>query len=115
MRYTCADAFGKRKFEGRGEIPTVHGVDAGDREVQLQKLVDQKLQDMQNSRLKITVGGKEVVVKEQVRTIVHAILSAKDFIGSAVSAEPHAALAWAGVLVVLPVRIIISITFLLGS
>jgi len=35
MRYTFADAFGKRKFAGRGEIPTVHGVDAGDRKVQL--------------------------------------------------------------------------------
>lgn len=76
-----------------------------DREVQLQKLVDRKLQAMQNSQLKITVGGKEVVVKDQVGKIVRTILSAKDFIGSAVSAEPHAALAWAGVLVVLPVSI----------
>jgi uncharacterized protein YlzI (FlbEa/FlbD family) len=84
--------------------------------VQLQKLVDQKLQDIQDSRLKITVSGKEIVVKEQVCKVVHAILSAKDFIGSAVSAEPHAALAWAGVLVVLPVSIYRTAGFpLLGA
>jgi len=68
---------------------------------------------MQNRRLKITVGGEEVIVKEQVRKIVYAIISAKKFVGSVVSTEPHAALAWAGVLVVLSVRINISITFLL--
>jgi hypothetical protein len=55
------------------------------------------------------VSGKEVIVKEQVRKVVHAILSAKDYVGSAVIPEPHAALAWAGVLVILPVRIAITI------
>ena len=78
--------------------------------MQLQGLVDRKLQDVQKAQLKITVGGKEVIVKEQVRKVVHAILSAKDFIGSAVIAEPHAALAWAGVLVILPVSIAITVT-----
>lgn len=77
--------------------------------MQLQNLVDRKLQDVQKAQLKITVSGKEVVVREQVRKVVHAILSAKDAIGSAVTAEPHAALAWAGVLVILPVSITITI------
>jgi hypothetical protein len=63
---------------------------------------------MQNSRLKITVGGKEVIVKELVSKIVSVIISTKDFISSAVSAEPHAALAWAGVLVILPVSIYLN-------
>jgi hypothetical protein len=56
---------------------------------------------MQNSRLKITVDGKEVVVKEVVGKIVGVIISA-------VSAEPHAALAWVGVLVILPVSIYLN-------
>ena len=64
---------------------------------------------MQNAQLKIKVGEHEVVVKDQVRKIVHAVLSVKDFIGSAVSADPYAALAWAGVLVILPVRISVEI------
>jgi N-terminal domain of NWD NACHT-NTPase len=73
--------------------------------VQLKKLVDLKLQALQDARLKITVRGKEIVVREQVSKIFHAIISAKDIIGSAISAEPCAALAWAGVLVVLPVSL----------
>lgn len=48
---------------------------------------------MENTRLRVTVGGEEIVVKEQVRKLVHTILSAKDYIGWIVSAEPHAALA----------------------
>lgn len=69
----------------------------------LKNRLDQKLKAMQATQLKITVGGKDVVIKEQVRKVVHAILCAKDYIGVAISAEPHAALAWAGVLFVLPV------------
>jgi hypothetical protein len=78
------------------------------REEQLQQLVNRKLEDMQNSRLKITVAGKEVVVQEMVSKIVCVVISAKSFISSAVSAEPHAALAWAGVLAVLPVSIYLN-------
>lgn len=96
----CTDAFDSQTLAGRGEILSGGGAD---REEKLQMLVDQKLRDIQNARLKVSVGKKEVIVNEQVRKVVYAILSVKDFIGSAVSAEPHAALAWAGVLVILPV------------
>lgn len=71
----------------------------------MHRLLERKLKEVQNARLKITLQGREIVVREQVRKIVQAILSAKDFIGSAVSAEPQAALAWVGVLVILPVSI----------
>ena len=77
--------------------------------MRLQGLVDHRLHDVQNAQLKIKVGECELVVKDQVRKIVHTVLSVKDFIGSAVSADPHAALAWAGVLVILPVRISVEI------
>lgn len=79
-----------------------------DREEQLQQLVNRKLEDMQASRLKITVGGNKVVVQELVGKIASAFISAKSFISSAISAEPHAALAWASVLVVLPVSIYLN-------
>ena len=45
----------------------------------------------------------DIDVGEQVDRIVKGIICAKDFIGSIVSNEPHAAIAWAGVCVMLPV------------
>lgn len=69
----------------------------------LQYLVNHRLRDIQSSQLKLTVGGKEIVVREKIRSAIHAVLSVKDFITTAVSSEPHAALAWAGVLVLLSV------------
>jgi hypothetical protein len=73
------------------------------RQKQLSKLVDRKLQDMEKNRLSVNLAGRDIVVKEQVRKVVYAVLGAKDIIGAAISAEPHAALAWAGVVFVLPV------------
>jgi hypothetical protein len=111
MKHACVDASDNRAFSGRNQISSVGDAGGGDREVQLQKLVDRKLQDIQNAQLKISVNWKEVVVREQIRKVVHTILCAKDFIGPAISVEPHAALVWAGVLVVLPVGISITNTF----
>lgn len=96
------DSSNTRALADRGNIPNGEVLD---REEQLQRLVNRKLEDIETSRLKISVGGKEVVVKELVGKIVSVVISAKSFISSAVSAEPHAALAWAGILVVLPVSI----------
>ena len=76
-----------------------------DRAQRLQKLAKDKLDGIQKAQLKVTVGGKEIVVKDQVRKLVHTILTFKDFIGNAISAEPHAALAWAGVVIILPVSV----------
>jgi len=83
----------------------VHNEKVLDREQRMQQLVNRKLEDMHNSRLKIIVCGKEVIVRDVVGKIVGVIISAKSYISSAVSAEPHAALAWAGILVILPVSI----------
>ncbi|CZR52556.1 uncharacterized protein PAC_02433 [Phialocephala subalpina] len=60
-------------------------------------------QDQAKLHLKIS-KSKEVTIDvgEQVDRIVKGITCAKDFIGSIVSNEPHAALAWAGVCVILP-------------
>ncbi|OJD19429.1 hypothetical protein AJ78_00603 [Emergomyces pasteurianus Ep9510] len=74
-----------------------------DREIQLQKLLNSKLQDIENSQMKISIHGKDVVIRDQVRKVVQSILSVKDYIGTVASTEPHAALAWTGVLILLPV------------
>lgn len=72
-------------------------------ETQLQHLIERRLADIQETRLQITVGGRDVVVKDQARRIIHTVLSFKDAISSAVSSEPHAALAWGGILMLLNV------------
>lgn len=83
----------------------VNDVEGAERQKRLRNIVEQKLQALQDSHLKFKVGRDEVDVREQVRKVVHAILCVKDFIGVAIRAEPHASLAWAGVLIFLPVTI----------
>lgn len=51
----------------------------------------------------MTIKGKEYPVKDQFAKGVQAITAAKDYISFAIAADPHASLAWAGVLLVLPV------------
>ncbi|KAL4893172.1 hypothetical protein BDV59DRAFT_207958 [Aspergillus ambiguus] len=71
---------------------------------------DPRLQTVINSRLekleeghqtKISIGGKEISIKDRARQVIDFIAGLKDFVTTAVSAEPHAALAWAGVLLLL--------------
>ena len=81
------------------------------REERLQNLVKDKLDAMQEARLKVTVGGEEIIVKDQVCKVIRTIISCKDFIGAAISAEPHASLAWAGVLIILPVSTILYFSY----
>ncbi|OJD26863.1 hypothetical protein ACJ73_01743 [Blastomyces percursus] len=45
---------------------------------------------------------RNVVIRDQVRKFVHSILSVKDYIGTVASVEPHAAVAWTGVMIILP-------------
>ena len=49
------------------------------------------------------VAGRKVSIRKATDPILKFVMFAKDFITSAVSAEPHAALAWAGICVFLPV------------
>jgi hypothetical protein len=58
------------------------------RQKKLSELVDRKLQDMEKNRLSVNLAGRDIVVKEQVRKVVYAVLGAKDIIGAAISAGP---------------------------
>lgn len=53
----------------------------------------------------ITVGDEVICIKDNVREAIDYIHKSKDFIRAAVSSEPHGALAWAGVTLLLPVSI----------
>ena len=96
------NAFEKGLLELQGrelQMPT-----DGRNEPDLLLLVKQRLAALESSRLGFEVGGKRVVIREQFARMVHAVISVKDSITTVVSSEPHAALAWAGVLVLLNVR-----------
>ena len=78
------------------------GTGTSKRERAMSALVERKVKVVEDARWKFQLGERTVEMKIQVDRIVKAILFAKDFVSSAVSAEPHAALAWAGVCMLLP-------------
>ncbi|OJJ42671.1 hypothetical protein ASPZODRAFT_169958 [Penicilliopsis zonata CBS 506.65] len=70
---------------------------------QLQDLAQRKLKAVHEGHRKIIVQGKKVVIKDQINRVIRTILASKDFISTLLSSEPHASLAWAGVVLILPV------------
>ncbi|KLJ06195.1 hypothetical protein EMPG_10376 [Blastomyces silverae] len=79
---------------------------------QLQELLRHKLDRIKETRLNIPVYAKKingeivverVVVRDQVCKIIGGLQSVSGFVNVAMSSMPPAALAWAGVLVILPV------------
>ena len=55
-------------------------------------------------QLKIDLGGKSFRIREIGENVINFIWESKGCVASIASAEPHAALAWAGVSQLLPVR-----------
>jgi hypothetical protein len=72
-----------------GAQPSANLAESGDGEVQLQQLAKNKLDAIRNAQLKVTVGGEEIAVKDQVLKVVRTITAFKDFIGKAVSLMPR--------------------------
>jgi N-terminal domain of NWD NACHT-NTPase len=105
---TALGGFGSETSTKSRAIPS----QGRERELQLEKLVDVKRQAVEEARRKLTIGNETYIIKEKVDKIVSAIIFAKDFITAAASLEPHAALAWAGVSVLLPVSLVDSHTIL---
>jgi hypothetical protein len=73
------------------------------REEQMSALVQKKLRIMESKRWRVQLGNKSIEVREQIDKAVRIVLFVRDSVSSTVSADPHAALAWAGVCVLLPV------------
>lgn len=74
------------------------------REEQLRQIVSQKIDEIDLAKWQIKAGNHSIVLRDQFDKAVKVVIATKEFISSAVSSEPHAALAWAGVCVFLPVR-----------
>ncbi|KAF5718821.1 wd40 repeat protein [Fusarium mundagurra] len=70
---------------------------------EIQKLAEKKLEKLPENRTSFFIGGKRIVVRESVQKAIRTITQFKALISGAVSAEPHAALAWACILGVLPI------------
>lgn len=97
-------AYEQSLINAQDDQPESSSNTATERQEDLQHLVQRRLDEIENSRLKVLVGGREIAVRDQARRVVRAVLSVKEMIDVAVSVEPHASLAWAGVLVFLNVR-----------
>ncbi|KAB5522880.1 hypothetical protein GE09DRAFT_1154464 [Coniochaeta sp. 2T2.1] len=69
---------------------------------QIQELAQEKLQKLPEARLSFSIGDKRIVVRDAVRKTISAVTAFKDVISSAISAEPGAGLAWAGIMSILP-------------
>ena len=79
------------------------GDKALDRIQEVQALAQEQLEVWQSEQFRLSFNGKDMLVGELARKVVGVVLSVKDVVSSAISADPHAALAWAGVMVALPV------------
>ncbi len=87
----------------QGTLP-VTSVDWGSRDQrkQVSNLIARKLKLIEESRWRLQLGKKTVEFKAQVDKVVKTVIWAQGFVSSAVSADPHSALAWAGVSLLLP-------------
>jgi hypothetical protein len=74
----------------------------------LTTLAKKKLDSLDESRLTIKLGSRTLKFKDGVDPVVKVLISAKDFVSGAVASEPHAALAWTGVCILLPVCCILK-------
>ena len=66
-------------------------------------IVKQRLESLEKQQLMIHLRGKPIKVREQGEKVIKFILWSNDFISTALSAHPYAALAWSGVSILLPV------------
>ncbi|KAI1376722.1 hypothetical protein F4677DRAFT_459535 [Hypoxylon crocopeplum] len=74
----------------------------GDWQGQVQKLAKERLEANQEGRFSFQIGEKDIIVRDQFQKAMGFIVSTKDLMAAAISSEPHAALAWAGVMFIFP-------------
>ena len=99
---SALSAHGRNESEQQTIQPSQ--LSATDREARLTIVLTDKTNAAISARMKINFWpGKRVAVRDCFDNIVKKIIVAEGFIGQAVSGEPHAALAWAGVSMLLPV------------
>ncbi|PWY70293.1 hypothetical protein BO94DRAFT_628285 [Aspergillus sclerotioniger CBS 115572] len=73
-----------------------------DRQAQVKVVTENKLRELHEKQLVVRFKKRAISISEGMRRVVHRIVCAKDVISVLVANEPHAAIAWAGVLLILP-------------
>jgi hypothetical protein len=78
------------------------------RQEQMKSLVEYKIKKYEDSAWKFKIGSKSIIVRDQTEKFVKTIMFAKSLVDSTVASDPHVALAWTGVCILLPVSILFS-------
>jgi hypothetical protein len=73
------------------------------RKEQMTALVEKKTAEARENAWKLRYGDNEVLLKDLAGPVVSVIQDAEAFVNGAVSANPYASIAWAGVSLLLPV------------
>jgi len=76
------------------------------REDQMKMVLKEKIEEVKKNTWKLKFSGKEVPVKDLIEPVFGIIDWANNYIGNAVSANPYASIAWAGVSLLLPVSLV---------
>lgn len=94
------------KYPGKGaHKDTLQPLASADRARGMQAVLDEQAEKLRHARWGFLMSGRKIEVADMVEKIVDGVLYVKDFVGKVIkeSGEPHAALAWAGVCLLLPV------------
>lgn len=84
--------------------------------LQMNKIVIMRHQQVENDRWKERFTGHELCIKDFVEPVVGVVEWSRDYVGKAIetASSPPASLAWAGVCLILPVRLV-SLPCLFGG
>lgn len=96
--------FEKKLIEDGGLTPrdASAGSEGAERLQLIQRHAVRKLERLPETQLAFSFYEKRIVVRKLVLKAIQVISTFKPIITAAVSAEPHAALAWAGIMTILP-------------
>lgn len=83
---------------GKSNTPVTMG-----RQDDMLRVLNQKLDEIKNSNWKLKLYNREIYAKDLMDPVVSIIDLANEYVSDALSANPYASIAWAGVGLILPV------------
>ncbi|TKA64614.1 hypothetical protein B0A55_10050 [Friedmanniomyces simplex] len=101
-RFLLSEANKSKSDDAAQRFPDLSSLDNFGRQSRLGAVLEAQKGALESAALGFKLGDYQVVVKDEFKRLVSAVIWAKDFIAAGAKNEPHAALAWAGVSVLLP-------------
>lgn len=77
-----------------------------DRAQVMKVLLEKKIGELESGQWKIEFQNNQFAVKDLIESVVGVIDWVKEYIGKAAQASPYSSVAWAGVCLLLPVRLL---------